>query len=52
MATKQWRIVAYPEEGLKRQEVIIFADTHHEAKRIAWRLFPEYHETGAFEIKE
>ena len=49
---KLWRIVAYPEENLPRQEICIFAASHDEAKRRAWRLFPYYHETAAFEVHE
>jgi hypothetical protein len=48
-------IVAYPEcdEGyLPRKEKTITARDHAEAERIAWREFPEYHEVGAFEVKE
>jgi hypothetical protein len=52
---KKWCIVAYPEcdEGyLPRQEKEVYAETHAEAERKGFRLFPEYHEIGAYEIEE
>lgn len=52
---KKWQIVAYPEcdEGyLPHQEAIVYAETHAEAERKGFRLFPEYHEVGAYEIEE
>ena len=52
---KKWIIVAYPEcdEGyLPRQEKKVSAETHAEAERIGFRLFPEYREIGAYEIEE
>jgi hypothetical protein len=52
---KKWLIVAYPEcdEGyLPRQEKEVYAETHAEAERKGFRLFPEYHEVGAYEIEE
>ena len=52
---KRWTIVAYPEcdEGyLSRQEKEISAKNWDEAIRIAYRLFPEYHEIGAYEVEE
>lgn len=52
---KKWIIVAYPEhdEGyLPRQEKEVYAETHAEAERKGFRLFPEYHEIGAYEIEE
>ena len=52
---KKWLIVAYPEhdEGcLPRQEKEVYAETHTEAERKGFRLFPEYHEIGAYEIEE
>ena len=52
---KRWTIVAYPEcdEGyLPRQEKEISAKDWNEAIRIAYRLFPEYHEVGAYEVEE
>ena len=50
---KKWTIVAYPEcdEGyLPRKEAIVEADTHAEAERKGFRLFPQYHEIGAYEM--
>lgn len=52
---KKWLIVAYPEyEGryLPRQEKEIYAETRVEAERKGLRLFPEYHEIGAYEMEE
>ena len=52
---KRWIIVAYPEcdEGyLPRKEAEVYAETHREAESKGWRLFPEYHEIGAYEIEE
>ena len=52
---KKWQIVAYAEcdEGyLPRKEAIVYADTHAEAERKGWRMFPEYHELGAFEMED
>lgn len=52
---KKWIIVAYPEadEGyLPRKEKEVKAETHDEAMKMGWRLFPEYHEVGAFEVTE
>lgn len=48
-------IVAYPDEenySMERKEKTIEAKDHIEAERIAWREFPEYHEIGAYEVKE
>ena len=52
---KKWTIVAYPEcdEGyLPRKEAVVYAETHREAESKGFRLFPEYHEIGAYEIEE
>ena len=52
---KKWTIVAYPEfdEGnLPRKEAIVYAETHGAAIRKGFRLFPEYHEIGAYEIEK
>ena len=53
---KKWTIVAYAEcEGnysLPRKEVEVSANTHEEAMNKAWRLFPEYHQLGAYEVTE
>ena len=49
----KWEIVAYPdEEGNKRQETTIEADNYDKAISMAWRIFPEHHEVGAYELKE
>jgi hypothetical protein len=52
---KKWTIVAYPEcdEGyLPRKEAVVYAQTHGAAIRQGIRLFPEYHEVGAYEMEE
>lgn len=53
---KKWTIVAYAEADgsyyLPRKEAEIYAETHAEAESKAWRMFPEYHEVGAFEVTE
>lgn len=52
---KKWLIVAYPEcdEGyLPRREKEVYAETHAEAEKKGSRLFPEYHEIGAYEVEE
>ena len=52
---KKFVIVAYSEceeRYLPRQEKIIHAKDHAEAERIAWKTFPEYHEIGAYEIRD
>jgi hypothetical protein len=47
----RYEIVAYPdEEGNKRQEAIIEANNRDEAYRKAWRMFPEHHEVGVYEV--
>lgn len=50
----EWTIIAYeePEEGLRRQEVLVIADSPQDAYRIAWKLFPEYHEVGIYRKEE
>ena len=35
--------------GLKEQTAVIKAENREEAMRIAWKMFPEYHQVGAFE---
>ena len=50
--TKKWTIVAYAEEHLPRKEKTVYAQTHSEAIRKGFRLFPEYHEVGAYEVDE
>ena len=52
---RKWQIVAYPECGegdLPRKETIIYAETHKKAVGKGFKMFPEYHEVGAFEIEE
>lgn len=52
---KVFHIIAYAEcdEGyLPRKETTVMAIDHKDAMRQAWRLFPEYHEVGAFEKEE
>lgn len=52
---KKYVIVAYPEsdEGyLPRQEKIVEARDSEEALYKGWRLFPEYHQVGAFEVED
>ncbi len=53
---KKWIIVAYTvvdgNHHLPRQEAEIYAETHAEAESKAWRMFPEYHEVGAYEVTE
>ena len=53
----KWKIVARPDEedyyyGLKPQEKIIEANDYECAIRAAWREYPEYHQVGAYEVKE
>jgi len=50
---KKWQIVAYAEsdEGYSRKEVTVYARDHEEALYKGFRMFPEYHEVGAFEIE-
>lgn len=51
---KKYRVIAYPDEDgypTQRQETTIEAENHEQAEKIAFRLFPEYHEVGAFELE-
>ena len=49
---KKYEVVAYPDEdGNKRQETVIEAENHTQAKIKAWRMFPEYHEIGVYEVE-
>lgn len=49
---KKYNVIAYPDEdGYPRRETIILANSQAEAQNKAWRLFPEYHEIGVFEMK-
>lgn len=50
---KKFTVVAYPDEdGYPRKETTIEAKDAEQAKSVAWRMFPEYHEVGVFEITE
>lgn len=52
---KVFHIIAYAEcdEGyLPRKETTVLAIDHKDAMRQAWRIFPEYHEVGAFEKED
>lgn len=52
---KKYVIVAYPEcdeDHLPRQEKIVEARDSEEALYKGWRLFPEYHQVGAFEVED
>jgi hypothetical protein len=48
----KWEVIAYadPEMGLTKRRDFVWADTREEAERKAWKLFPEYHEIGVFEV--
>lgn len=49
---KKYNIVAYADEdGNKRQEAVIEAEDYTQAQIKAWRMFPEYHELGVFEME-
>lgn len=49
----RYEIVAYPdEEGNTRQSTIIRAESYEKALDMAWRIFPEHHEVGVYEIDE
>lgn len=49
---KKYNIVAYADEdGNKRQEAFIEAEDYTQAQEKAWRLYPEYHEVGVFEME-
>lgn len=48
----KYEVVAYPEDGLPRKSVTIEAKNKEEAWAKAWRLFPEYHEIGVWEVAE
>ena len=46
---RKWTIVAYPgDDGLPRREATVEANSHTEAIDKGFRMFPEYHEIGAF----
>jgi hypothetical protein len=51
----KWKIVAYPDEenySMGRKEKTIEAKDWDEAMDIAYREFPEYHELGAYAVRE
>lgn len=51
----KWKIVAYPDEENRsagKKEIVIEANGRYEAMDIGYKLFPEYHELGAYEVKE
>ena len=49
---KRYTVIAYPDEdGYPRQETTIKAENTKQAQDIAWRMFPEYHEVGVYEMK-
>lgn len=49
---KKYSVTAYPDEdGNKRQDAIIEANNQDEAYRKAWRMFPEHHEVGVWEVE-
>lgn len=51
----KWKIVAYPDEenrSVGKKEIVIEANGRYEAMDIGYKLFPEYHELGAYEVKE
>lgn len=47
---KTWKVVAFAdsESGLPRREATVVAATHKDAIIQGQRIFPEYHEIGAF----
>lgn len=51
---RAFKIVAYSDSecGLKERRVCIKAENYEQAKRIAWTMFPEYHQIGVFEQDE
>lgn len=48
----KYTVIAYAEGGLPRKEVTITARNKDEAWSKAWRMFPEYHEVGAYEVED
>ena len=49
---KKYSVVAHPDEdGYPRKEAVIEAENHTQAQAKAWRLFPEYHEVGVYELE-
>ena len=44
-------VIAYADEDdYPRKEAVIEARNKEEAQSRAWRMFPEYHEVGVFEV--
>jgi hypothetical protein len=49
---KKYRVVAFPdEEGNKKERATIEAENHEQAQAKAWRMFPEHHEVGVWEME-
>lgn len=49
---KKYNVVAYPDEdGNKRQEAVIEAVDYRQAQIKAWKMFPEHHEIGVYEVE-
>ena len=49
---KKYNVVAYPDEdGNKRQEAVIDAADYTQAQIKAWKMFPEWHEVGVYEVE-
>ena len=49
---KKYSVTAYADEdGNKRQSAVIEAEDDAQAKIKAWRMFPEHHEVGVWEMK-
>lgn len=48
---KKYTVIAYTDEdGYPRQSATIEAENQEDAQSQAWKLFPEYHEVGVFEV--
>lgn len=47
---RTWEIVAFAdsEYGLPRKTATVQAESHQEAMSKAYKMFPEYHEIGAY----
>ena len=49
---KKYDVIAYPDEdGNKRQEAVIEAENYTQAQIKAWRMFPQHHEIGVYEME-
>ena len=49
---KKYDVIAYADdEGNKRQTGVVYAQSHEEAEKKAWHMFPEHHEVGVFECE-